>query len=384
MADLFGSDAVEEEDDIAPAEEYVEDELADEPEDLTPRTTPYFMGHHDTTEKALLRDFNAGRMPHAVVLAGALGIGKATLAFRLARFLLAQDDGGLFGGDAAPVSSMDIAQDHPAFRRVASGGHPDLLVVGREIDEKRGKMKNDIAVDDVRRIHPFLRKTSSEGGWRIVIVDGGEYLNNSSQNALLKVLEEPPAKSMLIMTTTKPGAFLPTIRSRCRVLQMQPLEDETLSALLDIYAPGTAAHEKDTLIRMASGSIGRGLQYCQDGVLDLYGELAKTVAGLPDIDMLAVHDLAERLGRGATTDAYDAACDILSGWCLQEARAGARGTGVTDSPLSGLYTPRHSFEMWEKMTRLFQQVRSGNLDRRQGILGAFLMLKNPAYEGLAV
>ena len=225
MVSLFAADEdIDLDDKIAD----IEKDDPPEPVELSPRANPELLGHEDA-EKTLLAGFNAGRMPHALILAGPAGIGKATLAFRLTRFLLAQQEqeSGLFGEPEKP-QSLYIKSDDPVFRRVASGGHADLLTVERELDEKKGRLKNDISVESVRRIAPFLRKPAAEGGWRAVIVDGAECLNASSQNALLKILEEPPAKTVLILTTTQPGIFLPTIRSRCRMVHLEALPDKTV------------------------------------------------------------------------------------------------------------------------------------------------------------
>ncbi|MBU6476153.1 MAG: ATP-binding protein, partial [Alphaproteobacteria bacterium] len=215
MPSLFDDDAEEELDSVI---EEVDSAAPDAPADLSPRANPDFAGH-EGVERGLLQDYLSGRMPHAIVLAGPSGIGKATLAFRLARFLLAQVDDreqGLFGevapdasrpefksGAFAPPTSLYVPPDDPVFRRVAAGGHADLVTVEREYDEKRGRLKSEISVDAVRRIHPFLRMTAAEGGWRVVVVDGADTLNASSQNALLKILEEPPKKTVLILTTSQ-------------------------------------------------------------------------------------------------------------------------------------------------------------------------------------
>lgn len=362
-----------------------------EPVDLTPRTNPDLLGH-ETPEKALLADFNAGRLPHAIIFAGLPGIGKATLAYRLARFLLSQEEqgAGLFGEPEKP-SSLSLKPDHPVFRRVASGGHADLVVVEREFDEKKGRLKQDISADSVRKITPFLRKTAAEGGWRIVIVDGAEYLNRTSQNALLKILEEPPAKTVLMLTTTQPGAFLPTIRSRCRMVHLEPLSDAIVTSLLDKYSPGLAADEKSALCRLSEGSIGRALQFHQDKGVALYKELLTAISGLPKLDVVKAHDLADKLAR--SEQAYDTAREILTGWCQRLARAQARGTGLTDvlpgdaaifQKVAAQYPPQHFLTTWEKMSQLFQQTESYTLDKRQALLGSFLMLQKPEYAGLNI
>lgn len=395
MVSLF-DDEEESFDDAAEAAGALADAAAPEvPEDVTPRSNAECIGH-EAVEKSLLADFNAGRMPHALILAGPPGIGKATMAYRLARFLLSQgaeDAGSSLFGDAAPPETLYVAPEHPVFRRVLSGGHADLMVVEREFDEKRGRLKNDISVDSVRRIHPFLRKTAAEGGWRVVIVDSAEYLNQSSQNALLKILEEPPKKTVLILTTAQPGGFLPTIRSRCRMVHMAPLNDIDMSHLLDRFAPGLPAAQKTMLSKLAEGSIGRALQFHEDDGIALYQDLLKAAATLPELDMLLVHDLAEKFGKFGAERAFDTVCDIMTGWCARLARLQARGLPILDvlpgdaevfQRLVSIYGARHFMETWEKLTRLFAQADSYNLDKRQAIIASFQMLQNPHHPGLAI
>jgi DNA polymerase III subunit delta' len=395
MAGLFDDDEI--------ADEFTTDDLMDEaeaevdaaePVDLTPRTNPDLKGH-EAAEAALLSDYNAGRMPHAIILAGPEGIGKATMAFRIARFLLAQDEsagGGLFGEPEKP-SSLYIAPDHPVFRRVASGGHADLLVVEREFDEKKGKLKNDISVDNVRRVHPFLRKTAAEDGWRAVIVDGAESLNANSQNALLKILEEPPSKTILILTTSQPGLFLPTIRSRCRTLRLEPLEAQVVSGLMDMFAPQVKGDEKETVLRLSKGSIGAALRYVENKGAELSRDLLGIAAMLPEMDIVKLHDLADKLGRNGAEDSFETARNIMTGWCANQVRASARGVPVAGvlpqeqeifRRLSQVYPATHFMDAWEKMEVLFSQTEQSNLDRRQAIIGAFLTLQRPGHSGISL
>lgn len=381
MASLFDED----EEDSSAAE--IAHELdAATPEELTPRTNPDLLGH-EAVELALLGEFNAGKLPHALILAGPSGIGKATLAFRLARFLFSQGgtkDAGLFGEPPKP-ESLYTKPESPVFRRVASGGHADLITVEREYDDKRKRLKNDLSVDAVRRIHPFLSQTAAEGGWRVVIVDGAEYMNHSAQNALLKILEEPPKNTLLVLTTTQPGAFLPTIRSRCRLLHMEALPEKTIAALLEKMAPGIGAEDKKTLLRLSGGSIGKALQYHKDKATGLYRELAKIVATLPDLDLVAVHDLADKVSRQGADQAYETLRDILTGWCerhvVQQAK-GKEGEDVFQS-LSGIYTPQHFFSAREKLVKIFLDTENYNLDKKQAVLAAFLALQKPEYQGVA-
>ncbi len=391
MPSLFEDDA---EDDIESIIEEVDSAAPAAPLDLSPRANPDFSGH-EAIERELLQDYLSGRMPHAVVLAGPQGIGKATLAFRLARFLLSrgeEDGGGLFG-DVAPPTSLYLAPENPVFRRVAAGGHADLVTVEREYDEKRGRLKNDISVESVRRIHPFLRMTAAEGGWRMVIVDGADALNASSQNALLKILEEPPKKTVLILTTSQPGKFLPTIRSRCRMVHMEPLPDAILSELLEKMAPGLGPDEKNILIRMGQGSIGKALRFYEDDGVTLYRELLEAVSMKPDLDMVKVHKLAEKLGKYGAEQSFATATEIMSGWCERQTRSSARGVAPEDilpgdaavfQKIGAAYPAGHFFRAWEKISELVLQTDIYNLDKKQAVIGAFLALQRPDYQGLGL
>lgn len=394
MASLFADEESEDVFDDPDIDSMVDAAAPEMAEDVTPRTNPDCLGHEDI-EKMILADFTAGRMPHAIVLSGAPGIGKATLAYRLARFLLSQSEAGgasLFG-DAAPPENLYIAADQPVFRRVASGGHADLMTVEREFDEKRGRLKNDISVESVRRIHPFLRKTAAEGGWRVVIVDSAEHLNQSSQNALLKILEEPPKKTVLILTTAQPGGFLPTIRSRCRMIPMAGLSDDVMQTLLDKFAPGLPPSQKSMLVTLAEGSIGRALQFHEDGGIALYQDLLQAAATLPELDLVLVHELAEKFGKFGAERSFETACDILTGWCERVTRLQARGQPMADvlpgdgavfQRLTDLYPPQHFLQTWEKLTKLFYQTDAYNLDKRQALITSFLMLQNPDHPGLNI
>jgi DNA polymerase-3 subunit delta' len=365
------------------------------PVDVSPRSNPDFIGH-ESVEKALLHDFLTARLPHALILAGPPGIGKATLAFRLARFLLSQSEeqgGGLFGDAAPPPTSLYLKPEHPVFRRVVSSGHADLVTIEREFDEKKGRLKTEISVEAVRRIHPFLQFTAAEGGWRVVIVDSAEYLNTSSQNALLKILEEPPKKTVLILTTSQPGSFLPTIRSRCRMIAMEPLSEKVIGTLLDKMAPGLAMEEKTILCRLAEGSIGRALQFYQDDGVALYKELLKVASTIPALDMVELHKLAEKLGKYGAEQSYTTATQIIIGWCERQARAAARGQTVVDvlpgdaavfQKIGENYPPNHFLNAYEKISQLVLQTDNYNLDKKQAIIGAFLALQKVDYQGLGI
>jgi DNA polymerase-3 subunit delta' len=359
-----------------------------------PRANPDLIGH-EAAEATLLEAHAAGKLPHALIIGGPRGIGKATLAFRLARFLLAGggdgkrgDDGGLFGAPARP-SSLALAPDNAVFRRVAAGGHADLLTVERTQDpRKKDRVRSEIVVDDTRGVASFLRLTPAEGGWRIVIVDSADEMNRNAANALLKILEEPPRRSLLLLVSHAPGRLLPTIRSRCRSLVLKPLPAAKIARLIARYRPDVGAADAAALAPLCEGSIGRALDLAASGGLDLYRGLLKLLHALPDLDAQALHSFADRLARADAEDAYRTVSELILQFLARMIGQAARGREATAEIVPGegqemrrLASRRgldQWVEVWEKIARLFAQADGLNLDRKQVVLGAFFALEDAA------
>ncbi len=344
-----------------------------------PRENPDLVGQ-EGAETVLLDAYRSGRLPHAWLLTGPRGIGKATLAFRFARFVFQQsaDAGGLF---AAPPTSLAVDPGQPAFRRVASGGHADLLLIERGYDSKRKRFRSEIVVDDVRAIGEFLHLTPAEGGWRIVIVDGADEMNRNAANALLKVLEEPSERALLLITSVSTGRLLPTIRSRCRHLAMKPIADPELAGLLAKYRPDLS-DELSGLVRLANGSVGRALELASAGGLGLYRELLGLIAS-PTPDGAGVDAFADRLGRVNAEDSFRLVAELLPDWLARMVTRAAGGQGGASpeeraawarlGAKAGAGVDRWA-ELWEKLNRLFDLVDAVNLDRKQAVLNAFFAL----------
>ncbi|GIK96172.1 MAG: DNA polymerase III subunit delta' [Alphaproteobacteria bacterium] len=336
-----------------------------------PRSNPLLLGH-DAALRDVAQCLRSGRVPHGWLICGPRGVGKATLAYRFARHVLA----GAAGAD-------DLALDpgHPVFRRTASGGHPDLLTVERGYDEKTEKRRKEILVADVRQIGSFVHMTAAEGGWRVIVVDSVDEMNRSAANALLKVLEEPPSRTLLLMVSHAPGRLLPTIRSRCRKLALSPLPDALVTELLDRYRPDLPRADAAALARLAEGSIGRALELAELGGLDLYRRLGGLLLTLPRLDGQALHQMADKLsGKNADT-AFRTAAELLSWWLGRMIQSGATGRppaellpGEADcmARLLRAASLDRWLELWEKTTRLFARTESANLDRRQVWVSAFL------------
>jgi DNA polymerase-3 subunit delta' len=353
-------------------------------EALAPRANPDCLGH-ESAERELRRLYEAGRLPHAVLLSGPRGIGKATLAFRFARFLLAQsaDTFGQLNRDG-----LAIGPENSVFRRVASGGHADLLTIERAYDPRRRRLRSEIIVEDTREIAGFFRLTAAEEGWRIVIVDGAEEMNRNAANALLKILEEPPRRALLLLISHSPGRLLPTIRSRCRRFPLAELSRTILSQLLERYRPDLAEPEAAGLAELAQGSIGRAIDLADAGGLALYRSLIEMVARVPRYDIAALHAFADKFARSDAEDAYRVVQDLLSTLLARIALRAARGqldavdivTGEGEAVrrlCSGTDAAGWA-GLRQQIEQSFTDADQLNLDRKQTILGAFFAIGETA------
>src|SRR6516164_5255471 len=274
-----------------------------------PRANPELIGH-ESAERELRRLVKAGRLPHAILLSGPRGIGKATLAFRFARFLLANRDHST--ATAAAESGLAIDPESSLFHRVAAGGHADLLTVERVYDPRRRRLRSEIVVEDAREITNFFRLTAAEEGWRIVIVDGAEEMNRSAANALLKILEEPPRQALLLLVSHSPGRLLPTIRSRCRRFPLAPLACAAVKQLLLRFHPKLPPSEIEALAGLAKGSIGGALVLADARRLALYRSLIEMLSQIPRLDAIRLHAFADQLARADAEDAYRVAQELVS------------------------------------------------------------------------
>src|SRR5215211_852913 len=338
---------------------------------------------HEAAEKTLLAAHQSGRLHHAWLISGPRGIGKATLAWRFARFLLCgQHEAGLFGGGP---ENLDVSSDAPGRSNFDARAHPDLFHVRRTLNPDTGRMRAEIAVDDVRDLGNRMRMTS--GGWRVAIVDAADEMNRNSANAVLKILEEPPPKAVLLIVAHAPGRLLPTIRSRCRRLTLQPLADDIVISLLGDYASELKEQERLALARLAEGSIGRALELAGAGSLELYSEMVSVLATLPELDMARLHGFAERFARRGeeANAAWRSLNYLFDGWLKGLARQSALGgeaapvvpaeRGLQARLLAAASLDRW-ITAWEKAAELLSGADPVNLDRKQTVLGSFLVLQS--------
>jgi DNA polymerase-3 subunit delta' len=327
-----------------------------------PRETPHMVGHAEA-ERTLLDSYRSGHIAHAWLIGGPPGIGKATLAYRMARFVLAHPDPAAPAVQAA--RSLAIDPHHPVARRIAAQAHTDLLVLERTLNDK-GILRQDIAVDDVRRSVSFFGSTAGEGGWRVAIVDAVDELNASGANALLKVLEEPPVKALLLLVSHAPGQALATIRSRCRRLMLRPLpQDEVARAA----AASLGRDPGDPALRgaaaAAEGSVARALALLDGPALALRERLLQQLARLPVVDARSLHGLAESLG---DEGAFAAFLDTVNGWLTARLSTAPQDIGRL----------ARVAKTWEAVNRTAQETEEFNLDRKPMVFAVFGLLAEAA------
>ncbi len=335
-------------------------------ERIEPRDNDYLIGHEDA-EKTFLDAWVSGRLAHAWMICGPKGIGKASLAYTIARFVLSgagDGGGGLFGGGP---DTLRISKDHSAFKMIASGGHPDLKVVERGwADASQTKLRSEIVIGDVREAGHFLSMTPALGGWRVVIIDAADDMNRNSANAILKVLEEPPRNALILLVVNSPGRLLPTIRSRCRRLVLKPLAEGMVSELIARYAPDLGPDDARRLALLAQGSIGEALDLADAGGLELYDEIVRMLDGLPRTPTATFHAFAEKSGADA---GWDVIPRLMERWLADRIlqRAELKDVGL-ESWLG----------VWDKVRTLFTRADAVNLDRKQTVLTALTMVERVA------
>ncbi len=349
-----------------------------------PRETRKLFGHA-AAERTLAEALNSGRMHHAWLLAGRQGIGKATLAYGFARAALSAPHERDAGGQSLAVSDATSAS-----RQVRALSHPGLLVVRRPYDVKAKRFATSIPIDEVRRLRSFLAHRATDEGWRVVIVDEAGELNVNAANALLKSLEEPPTRTVFLLVSSAPGRLLPTIRSRCRTLTLQPLDDEALrAAARQAIAASNAAAPREAdwpaLERLAEGSPGRLLGLWASGGLELQGRISKLLAGLPRVDWRAVHALSDDLQPIAAQPRFELFFELLLNSLgrlirTQAAHAGSAEEQELAARLIGEARLASFAALWERVGREKAEALALNLDRKSLILETVAGLAAAAQE----
>jgi DNA polymerase-3 subunit delta' len=324
-----------------------------------PRDTQNLYGHVEA-EAAVLAAWSQGRLPHAILIGGPEGIGKATLAYRIARFVLAQ--GG--GANSKAQDSLAVPIEHPVSRQISAQSHPDLLVLRRQLNPDTDKLRTEIRVDDVRRSVSFFGSTAALGGYRVALVDSAEELNRNGANALLKVLEEPPPLSLLLIVSHSPGRLLATIRSRCRRLLLRPLPTADVVKAVNDVAEKNEEIPRDQIAEAAAasgGSVRHALEFLLGESLEVRDLTASMLSRLPALDGEALHTLSDRIRRNEELTIF---AETVGDWLA----AAATETTAPRARLARLA------EAWEKVRRAAVEAEVFNLDRKPLVFQVFSML----------
>jgi DNA polymerase-3 subunit delta' len=334
-----------------------DDEIDDAPH---PRATGVLFGHA-LAETALLAAYRSGRVPHAFLIAGPQGIGKATLAYRLARFVLAHPDPA--APDVQAAGSLAVDAKNPVARRIAAQAQPDLLVIERTLNDK-GVLHKQIAVDDIRRTVGFFGSTAGEGGWRIAIVDAVDELNRSGANALLKVLEEPPQRTLLLLVSHSAARVMATLRSRCRILTLRPLGQAEVAAAVGA-ATGSDAGDPHIAAAAAAaeGSVARAFTLLDEGALALRQQALDLLDRLPALDTRALHALGEALA-GTDPQPLAAFVDTVNAWLSRR----------LDREPNALDRLARLAEAWQRVNAAARDAETYNLERKPLVFNVFGLL----------
>ena len=326
-----------------------------------PRETSVLFGHA-AAEATLLDAYRGGRIPHAWLIGGPPGIGKATLAYRMARFVLAHPEPA--SSEVQRAKSLAVDPGHTTAKHIAGSSHGGLHVLERTLNE-RGVLRTAIAVDDARKTVAFFGATAAAGGWRVCLVDTVDELNANSANALLKVVEEPPPRSLFLLLSNAPARVLPTIQSRCRKLALRPLETADV-----IHAAAAAANVPDTdpALRQAAesseGSVGRALTLLGGSALGLQDRTVQLLKSLPNVDPKALHALGDAL-TGNDRATLATFVDTVERWLIERLGDGSNANLASLARVS---------EVWEKVLRDARDTQEYNLERKPLVFSVFGML----------
>jgi DNA polymerase-3 subunit delta' len=335
-----------------------------------PRQTPHLFGHA-AAEATILAAFNAGRMHHAWLISGPKGVGKATLAWRLARFLLASpEDEGLF---APPKpTSLDIPDSDPVAHRLLALSEPRLFLLRRPWDDKTERLRADITVDETRALRNFLGLSAADGGRRVVIVDAADEMNRAAANGILKLLEEPPARVTFLLVAHQPADLLPTIRSRCRDLRLAPLSPDDLARALTQAGADLNPEDRTALAELAGGSVGEAFRLANLDGLKLYATLVRLFATAPGMDRPQARRVADAGGNRRAPEAFDLTVTLIDALLARIARAAALRTQPPEAApgeaqlIERLAGPDHAARIWADLAQhLGLRARKGkavNLD----------------------
>lgn len=317
---------------------------------------------HDAQATQFAAAHRAGKLPHALIFAGPRGIGKASMAFQLAHYLLANPSSG-----NAPAGFAPRDPSSPLYRQVASGAHPSVLHLTRPLNERTKAFKTALTVDEVRRVGRFLGLTAHDGGYRVVIVDCADDMNTNAANALLKNLEEPPARTIFVLVAHSLGRLLPTIRSRCQIVRFQPLADDDMLAALAAIGKAPEANAQVALLSRAAGSVRSAVMLTDYGGVEIAEALIRLVS-TPNPPAAETHKLADAIAGRDQAIQFGIFNDHALGLLARAAgEAAARGEIEQANRIS---------EAWQNSRIAILETDTYNLDRKQHVLSMIARLND--------
>ncbi len=335
-------------------------------EGLAPPHQQQLFFSHQEQEKALLNAWQSGKMHHAWLLTGPKGIGKATFAYRAARFIF---DSGATGDGFALIQPEDLAisPESHAARQVANRAHPNLLSIERPYDPKGKKFRTEITVDEVRKTVRFFGSTAGEDTWRVCIVDPADDLNSNAANALLKILEEPPVKTVFFLISHAPGRLLPTIRSRCRRLNFVSLENPTLSkALTELEI--ASADSVEHMSQICEGSLRKAAELqSEDGMIMVHAfERLLTPPFKPDYESL--HHFGDLVAQRGKDQNFAHFSDLVFRYLTHQLHEKRSSDTASSKSLMALA------DAWEMSGEALRETQIFNLDKKQTAINVVRML----------
>jgi DNA polymerase-3 subunit delta' len=332
-----------------------------------PRLAARLIGH-DAAEAALLDAWRAQKLPHAWLIGGREGIGKATLAWRFSKFLLCAPDPT--AALLREAHDLGVDPDAPAARQAMALAHPDLVVLRRSWNPNAKALRSEISVEDVRAALDLFHKSAGAGGWRICIVDSADDLNRAGANALLKMIEEPPPRSLFLILAHRPGQVLPTIRSRCRRLALEPLSAADIVRVVGGLGEPWAGTAPEALARAAAraqGSVRATLERIDPVAAETGALIDAAVARLPEVDFRQVHRLAEAVAARGAGAAFDTLMTALYDWLAERARGGGQAARLASIA-----------DIWDKIRAATREAEAYNIDRKLHVLSVFAELSAAA------
>lgn len=323
-----------------------------------PRSTYDLIGHKDA-EQRYLEAYNSGRLHHAWLISGAPGSGKATLAYRIIRHVL--------GGQALLDNSLDIPKSDPVSQRIEALGHGDFFLLRRPYDHKTKKLRSEIPVDETRRLRDFFTQKPSEGGWRVCLIDSADALNRNAENGVLKTLEEPPERALIILISNAPGQLLPTIRSRCMPLRLKPVPKQEIADWLNSRV-NVDGEIQDAAVNLSRGGPGKAFSLATNAETVL-SPLTRFLASLGRSDTRLDHQLSNLLSLPTATASRDLFWDALQD--ILQAQARFCSTQIWDSAFKPLPVSKPTekwHELWSRAIFLKNREGALNMDKKTVML----------------